>query len=50
MPVQLLWAVWSLVHNVAAVHALVDSLTARLDLLFTPTPTHAPTPTPIPNP
>ena len=37
--VQLLWAVWSLVHNVAAVHALVDSLTARLDLLFTPTPT-----------
>ena len=33
--VQLLWAVWSLVHNVAAVHALVDSLTARLDLLFT---------------
>ena len=27
--VQLLWAVWSLVHNVAAVHALVDSLAAR---------------------
>ena len=33
--VQLLWAVWSLVHNVAAVNALVDSLAARLDLLLT---------------
>ena len=48
--VQLLWAVWSLVHNVAAVHALVDSLTARLHLLFTPTPAPAPTPNPTPTP